>query len=102
MRKTAQAIWSAATWNYAEATGAGAYVYIVYVFMVAVALSTVQMDLDSRAYLWRLIWVGGSTGWALRMVHLAGKESDGRLGRRGGVLISTTMVVGVLTAGIGS
>lgn len=84
MRKAAQAIWSAATWNYVEATSAGAYFYIVSVFMVAVALSTVQMDLDSSAYLWRLIWVGWSTAWALWMVHLADKDSDGRLGRRGG------------------
>ena len=89
-------------WN-AQATSAGAYFHTAFMFVVAVVMSTVKMQVgtfDTEGLIFRLIWIVVATGWALRMLYLADQEPDGSrqqwLSRRGGLIISTLMLVALL------
>lgn len=89
-------------WN-AQATRLGAFFHVAFLFAVTVALVAVQLRmaiLDFESFAYRLVWIAGSMGWALRMLYLANREPDGsrqmRLARRGGVIIAGLTAAGVL------
>lgn len=103
--ETIKAAW-VAFWN-AQTTRAGAFFHVFALFAMTMAIVTVQMRMeivDVDSYLYRLVWIVGATGWALRMIYLADREPDGSrqmwLGRRSAVLIASLMAAGVLMASI--
>ena len=56
-------------------TRMGAYFHVVFMFAAAVFKTTADLgELAGQDYLWRLFWIVGATGWALRMLYLADRD----------------------------
>ena len=95
-----------ALWQ-AKASRAEAFFHVASLFIATVGLVTAQLRIeifDVEGYAFRLAWIVGATGWALRMLYLGDREPEGsrqlQLARRGGVVIAGLMAAGVLLASV--
>ncbi len=83
----------------APKTKSGAYFHAAFMCAITVWIITIQLRLDALdvdAYLFRLAWVAGTTGWALRLLYLADKEAgNSKQSRRGGLVVAN-LTVGAL------
>ena len=86
-----RALWQAKT------SRGGAFFHVASLFIVTVGLVTAELRMqifDVEGYAFRLAWIVGATGWALRMLYLADREPEGsrqmQLARRGGVIMTTS------------